>query len=63
MREDEATEFKKTLAELKEGVCSMAAMLNKQGKGTVFFGIKNDGEVSGVDVGKDSTRDVAREMS
>lgn len=63
MREDERTEFKKTLAELKEGVCSMAAMLNKQGHGTVFFGIKNNGEVPGVDIGKDSTRDVAREMS
>ena len=29
MREDEVTEFKKTLSELKEGVYSMAAMLNK----------------------------------
>lgn len=63
MREDEVTEFKKTLSELKEGVYSMAAMLNKQGTGTVYFGIRNDGEVLGVDIGKDSTRDVAREMS
>ena len=43
IRESETIEFKKTTGELKEGVISLASMLNKSGAGTVYFGIKNDG--------------------
>jgi len=42
-KESETREFKKSTSELKEAVISIAAMLNKHGRGEVYFGIKNDG--------------------
>ena len=39
-KEDEWTEFKKTTAELREGIISIATILNKHGKGTLYFGVK-----------------------
>ena len=44
-KETETLEFKKTTGELKEAVISVASILNKNGKGEVYFGIKNDGKV------------------
>ena len=41
--ENEHIEFKRSTAELKEGIISMVAILNKHGQGELFFGIKNDG--------------------
>ena len=43
--ENETLEFKKSTSELIEGVISLAAMLNKHGEGTVYFGVKNNGDV------------------
>lgn len=59
-REDECTEFKKSTSELKEGVVSIAAILNKHGKGTLYFGVKNDGEVCGQDVSEVTLRDISQ---
>jgi ATP-dependent DNA helicase RecG len=59
-RESETVEFKKTTNELKEGVISLASMLNKSGTGTVYFGIKNDGSVYGLEIGQHTTSDIAR---
>jgi hypothetical protein len=42
-KESEKLEFKKTTAELHEGVISMTAILNKHGGGELYFGIRNDG--------------------
>lgn len=36
--ETELVEFKKTTGELKEGMISLASMLNKNGKGVLYFG-------------------------
>ena len=60
IRESETIEFKKTTGELKEGVISLASMLNKSGAGTVYFGIKNDGTVIGLTVGEHTTSDISR---
>ena len=38
--ETEWIEFKKTTGELKEGIISIASMLNKNGYGTLYFGVK-----------------------
>lgn len=38
LKENETLEFRKTLAQLKEGVISLSAMLNKQHKGELYFG-------------------------
>ena len=43
----ETVEFKKSTSEMKEGMASIAAMLNKHGRGTLYFGVRNDGEVVG----------------
>ena len=56
--ETEIVEFKKTTSELKEGVISIASMINKSGKACVYFGVKNDGEIVGVDIGKTTLRNI-----
>ena len=44
LKECETVELKKSLAQLKEGVISLSAMLNKTSKGEVYFGIKDEGD-------------------
>ena len=46
--EDEKQEFKSSLAQLDNGIDSLAAMLNKHCSGTVFFGVDNKGNVLGL---------------
>jgi ATP-dependent DNA helicase RecG len=50
LQESETVELKKSLAELKQGLISMAAMLNKHHAGTLWFGVSNNGAVTGIDV-------------
>ena len=52
--ENEFNEFKESLAQLDKGLKSMTAMLNKHGRGKVFFGVDDDGNVIGVSVGKET---------
>ena len=61
-RENEELEFKKTTAELKEGVISLASMLNKHGHGVLYFGIKNDGSIFGQQIGINTTSDISKEI-
>lgn len=49
--ETENIEFKKSISELKEGIISIASMLNKNGHGILYFGVKNDGEIIGQEIG------------
>lgn len=51
--EDEVTEFKKDLAQLDKGIIALTAMVNRRGKGTVYFGVDDDGDVVGVKPGPD----------
>ena len=37
--ETEQVEFKKSTGELKEGVISVASILNKHGSGELYFGV------------------------
>ncbi len=53
-REDQSREFKESLAELDAGLRSLAAMLNRDGYGEVYFGVRDNGEVKGLETGKDS---------
>ncbi len=46
--ETETRECKKTLAELKQGLISLTAMLNKHGQGELWFGIAPTGQAVGV---------------
>ncbi len=47
--EDETQEFKTSLSQLDAGIDSLAAMLNKHRRGTVYFGVANDGEILGLE--------------
>jgi len=60
MKETETTEFKKSTAELKSGVVSISAILNKHGKGELYFGIKDDGTVVGQTIGRNTIKDVTQ---
>ena len=57
--ENETLEFKKTTGELRDSMCDVCAMLNKHGHGTLYFGVKNNGEVCGQEVSASSLNDVA----
>ncbi len=46
-QESEFVEFKETTGELKEGVRSIASMLNKNKRALLYFGITNKGKVIG----------------
>ena len=61
-RETEELEFKKSTAELKEGVISLSSMLNKHGHGVLYFGVKNDGSVFGQQIGLNTTSDISKEI-
>ena len=52
LSESETLEFKKSTSELKEAVISIVAMLNKHGQGEVIFGVDDNGDVAGQDIGK-----------
>ncbi|MCM1126889.1 MAG: putative DNA binding domain-containing protein [Lachnospiraceae bacterium] len=58
--ETELVEFKKTTGELKEGIVSLASMLNKNGKGTLYFGVRNDGEILGQQIGDRTLREISQ---
>ena len=59
-KESETLEYKKTTGELKEAMVSIVSILNKHGVGTLYFGVKPNGDVTGQDVSESSLRDVSR---
>ena len=61
--ETESVEFKKTTGELKEGIVSIASMLNKNGFCTLYFGVRNDGEAVGQEIGDGTLRDISRAIA
>ena len=61
--ENETTEFKKSTSELKEAVISLGAMLNKHCKGTVYFGIDDNGRILGQQIGKSTIKDISKAIS
>ena len=63
MRESETIEHKKSLAELSEGLVSIAAILNKHGHGELWFGVRNDGTAVGMDVAETTLRKVSHAIA
>ena len=61
-KESETLEFKKTTGEIKAAMVSIAAILNKHGVGTLYFGVKPNGDVTGQEVSESSLRDVSRNI-
>ncbi len=60
LRESETVELKKSLAELKQGVISIAAILNKHPRGELWFGVSPDGKSPGLDISEKTLRDVSQ---
>ena len=60
LRESETVELKKSLAELKEGLISMAAMLNKHRRGELWFGVAPNGQSIGLEMSEKTLRDVSQ---
>lgn len=58
--ESETAERKRSTSELKEGAASVAAILNKHGRGELFFGARNDGEVRGMQASDSTLREVSQ---
>ncbi len=63
MKENEFVENKKSTAELKEGIISIVAILNKHNQGELYFGVKNDGSVVGQNVSESTLRQISQTIS
>lgn len=61
--ENEQIEYKKSTGELKEGMISLCSMLNKNGYAELYFGVKNNGDVVGQQIGDSSLRDISQAIS
>ena len=61
--ENETIEYKKSTGELKEGVISICSMLNKNGIGTLYFGVNPKCEVVGQDISESTLREVSRAIA
>lgn len=61
-RESETVEFKESLTEKEKEYDALAAMLNKHGHGTLYFGIRDDGTVKGIDIGKNTLRTISQDI-
>lgn len=62
-KETEYIEFKESTAEKEKGIESMSSILNKHGKGTLFFGVRNNGDVKGQIVGESTLNKLSQEIA
>ncbi|PIU17710.1 MAG: ATP-dependent DNA helicase [Elusimicrobia bacterium CG08_land_8_20_14_0_20_59_10] len=63
LKKTETLELKKSTSELKEAVAAIGAMLNKHGRGEIYFGVKDDGLIVGQQLGKNTAGDISRAIS
>jgi ATP-dependent DNA helicase RecG len=63
LKENEQVELKKSTSEIKEAVIAVSAILNKHCKGTLYFGVKNDGTIAGQDISEKTIRDISRAIA
>jgi ATP-dependent DNA helicase RecG len=61
--ESETVEFKTSLAELKQGLISLVAMLNKHGQGDLWFGVSPSGQAAGLTITDKTLRDVSQQLA
>ena len=57
--ESETIEFKLSTSQTSRALEALTAMLNKHGRGTVYFGVRDDGEVVGQNFGDKTIRDLS----
>lgn len=61
-KEDEYQEFKESLSQLDKGLKSIVAMLNKHEEAVVYFGVKDNGDVYGMTIGKETMMDIRNKI-
>ena len=61
--ESETIEFKLTTGEKNEAVEAIAAILNKHCRGTIYFGVDDNGFVKGQQISDSTKKDVSRIIS
>lgn len=63
-KENEYVEFKESLTQLDKGLKSLTAMLNKHGRGIVYFGVDDNGNVTGgLTIGKNTSEDIRNKIN
>ncbi|MCK4735780.1 MAG: ATP-binding protein, partial [Methanophagales archaeon] len=60
-KESHTTELKKSLAQLDVALKSVCAFLNHKG-GTVYFGVANDGKITGLNVTDKTLRKISQQI-
>ena len=63
MKETEMLELKKSTSELRDGIKSICAILNKHQKGKLIFGVKPSGEVVGQQISEKTIRDISQRIA
>ena len=62
--ENEYQEYKESLSQLDKGLKSLTAMINKNGRGTVYFGVNDYGDVVGLkELGRKYLDDIRTRIS
>lgn len=62
-KESETIEFKESTSELKEEIRSIASMLNKNQHCVLYFGVNDNGDVIGQQIGNRTLRDISQAIS
>ena len=57
-KESEYIEFKLSTSQTSRALEALAAMLNKHGKGKVYFGVNDDGEIIGQKISNKTIKDL-----
>lgn len=63
MTETEQIEYKRSVSELKEGIISISAILNKHGKGVLYFGLDYEGNSTQQKFSEKTLRDISQKIS
>jgi ATP-dependent DNA helicase RecG len=58
----EKIEYKRSTAELDEGIVSICSILNKHNQGVLYFGISNTGNIVGQEIGEDTLRKISHKI-
>ena len=61
LKESETVEFKKSVSEIDSALKTICAFLNNKG-GSVYFGIKNNGTVIGLDISDANLREISQKI-
>lgn len=62
-KESETIEFKKSTSEKDAGIISISSILNKHKHGILYFGVKNSGDICGMDIGKETLRSLSKDIA